>query len=176
MPPSKEIIPNEQNQIHTHEFPAQMIGKEAGEGHHLESTGCGLRPLEVLPPSLPRRPPNLLKILQWLPLGGRIKSKLLSPVSKAPVTSCLPLRHSPVSTCPSPTQTYLQVPKCSPPPPPPLSLLCTFADCVLFVKHVFSLQYLPAFKSQLKNQHFWGACVNSFGWLRGNFSAVTVVK
>lgn len=119
MPPSKEIIPNEQNQIHTHEFPAQMIGKEAGEGHHLESTGCGLRPLGVLPPSLPRRPPNLLKILQWLPLGGRIKSKLLSPVSKAPVTSCLPLRHSPVGTCPLPTQTYLQVPKCSPPRPPP---------------------------------------------------------
>lgn len=140
-------------------FLPKSQGRGVGQGCCLESTGCGLRPQGTLLPHLPRQALKLLKICQWLPLGCRIKSKLLIPGSQAHVTSCLPCpRHSPKGIL-SFIHTHLLMGPEILPPPTPLSLcrLCSFCQACP------SLQYHPAFRSQCKNHHFWGASGNC--WL-----------
>lgn len=115
-------------------FLPKSQGRGVGQGCCLESTGRGLRPQGTLLPHLPRQALKLLKICQWLPLGCRIKSKLLIPGSQAHVTSCLPCpRHSPKGILSFIHTQLLMGPEILP-PPTPLSLcrLCSFCQACPF--------------------------------------------
>lgn len=97
-------------------------------------------------------------------------SRFLSPVSKVPGSSCLSFSLGAHPGISSFHNTYLlQVPTC-----PPLSLCCAF-EILSFLSNM-SFFYSISLSASLSSSHvLWEAFVNSFGWLRDNFSTVTVV-
>lgn len=150
--------------MHTCELPAQITGKEVGQWHYLESIGHRLRAQWGTAARLARWAPNLLKALQWLPLG----SSAQSPKSQG-AHACPSLWALNQASRPFTTHTYyrsLHAPHSH--SAAPLQILSFLSNMSFF--------YSISLSASLSSSHvLWEAFVNSFGWLRDNFSTVTGV-
>lgn len=148
--------------MHTCELPAQVTGKEVGQGHYLESTGHRLRAQWVLLPVSHAEPRTC-----WKSFSGFLS--VPQPPKCQGAHACPSLWALTQASRPFITHTYyrsLHAPHSH--SAAPLQILSFLSNRSFF--------YSISLSASLSSSHvLWEAFVNSFGWLRDNFSTVTGV-